>query len=451
MKPLNVLLVNPWIHDFAAYDLWARPIGLLRLGRLLKNAGCSVHLLDLLNHGSVTEVDAIVRQKLRRDPSGRGRFYRRIIEKPPVLSHVPRNYSRYGLPPWYAARLMNDIPSPDLVMVTSTMTYWYTGVRETISFVREKWPAATVVLGGVYATLCPDHARRNCGADFVFTGRVEGRIDLLNEIPGMEGCFGSGLRDEDWPLPAVELYHQLEGIPLATTRGCPFRCPYCSSMMLSGNYIARNPRESALEILHWHSRTGAGHFAFFDDALLHRAGEHFLVLAEEISGLGLPVSFHAPNGLYVDAVDINVARAMKKMGLATIRLSLETTLEGNKNHFGKKSSRGAFLEALENLETAGYSRNEVGVYLLAGMPGQSAGEVADSIDWVNQTGARPYLAFYSPIPGTKLWDESLRLSPYPLEKDPLFHNSSILPCRSDDFNESHLPGLKLLLLGAGRS
>ena len=28
----QVLLVNPWIHDFAAYDFWAAPLGLLTLG-----------------------------------------------------------------------------------------------------------------------------------------------------------------------------------------------------------------------------------------------------------------------------------------------------------------------------------------------------------------------------------------------------------------------------------
>jgi hypothetical protein len=28
--------VNPWIYDFAAYDMWARPLGLLYIGSLLR-------------------------------------------------------------------------------------------------------------------------------------------------------------------------------------------------------------------------------------------------------------------------------------------------------------------------------------------------------------------------------------------------------------------------------
>jgi cytochrome c-type biogenesis protein CcmH/NrfF len=34
--PKNVLLVNPWIDDFTAYDFWVRPLGLLVLGAVLR-------------------------------------------------------------------------------------------------------------------------------------------------------------------------------------------------------------------------------------------------------------------------------------------------------------------------------------------------------------------------------------------------------------------------------
>ena len=32
----KILLINPWIHDFAAYDFWLKPLGLLYLGGLLR-------------------------------------------------------------------------------------------------------------------------------------------------------------------------------------------------------------------------------------------------------------------------------------------------------------------------------------------------------------------------------------------------------------------------------
>jgi hypothetical protein len=45
----NVLLINPWIYDFAAYDFWNKPIGLLALASLLRMNGANVFFLDCLD------------------------------------------------------------------------------------------------------------------------------------------------------------------------------------------------------------------------------------------------------------------------------------------------------------------------------------------------------------------------------------------------------------------
>jgi len=49
MARRTLLLVNPWIHDFAAYDFWVRPLGLLVLASLLRESGCGVRLVDCLD------------------------------------------------------------------------------------------------------------------------------------------------------------------------------------------------------------------------------------------------------------------------------------------------------------------------------------------------------------------------------------------------------------------
>ena len=42
----HILLVNPWIHDFAAYDFWAKPMGLLTLAALLRSHDFYVSYID---------------------------------------------------------------------------------------------------------------------------------------------------------------------------------------------------------------------------------------------------------------------------------------------------------------------------------------------------------------------------------------------------------------------
>ncbi len=45
----HILLVNPWIHDFAAYDFWAAPLGLLAMAALLRDRGFRVSYYDCLD------------------------------------------------------------------------------------------------------------------------------------------------------------------------------------------------------------------------------------------------------------------------------------------------------------------------------------------------------------------------------------------------------------------
>ena len=98
---------------------------------------------------------------------GRGPYQKTRIPKPTGLDDVPRYFSRYGIKPeWFRIDLQNLHP-PDLVLMTSMMTYWYPGVQETIKHLRSVWPQVPIALGGIYARLCPDHARNRSGADHV--------------------------------------------------------------------------------------------------------------------------------------------------------------------------------------------------------------------------------------------------------------------------------------------
>jgi len=63
------------------------------------------------------------------------------------------------------------------------------------------------------------------------------------------------------------------------------------------------------------------------------------------------------------------------------------------------------------------------------LPDQTELEVAASIRRVQELGATPVLAHYSPIPGTKLWPRACACSRYDLASEPLCHNNSLFPCQ----------------------
>ena len=79
-------------------------------------------------------------------------------EKPRLFAGMPRHYRRFGLPRSLFQRFLRDAPRFDLALIGTGMTYWYTGVDEVIDEFRQSRPETTLVLGGNYPTLCPDHA-----------------------------------------------------------------------------------------------------------------------------------------------------------------------------------------------------------------------------------------------------------------------------------------------------
>lgn len=47
----------------------------------------------------------------------------------------------------------------DAFLVTSYMSYWYNGLQETIRVLNDAVPGVPVIIGGIYATLNPEHAK----------------------------------------------------------------------------------------------------------------------------------------------------------------------------------------------------------------------------------------------------------------------------------------------------
>ena len=153
-------------------------------------------------------------------------------------------------------------------------------------------------------------------------------------------------------------------------------------------------------------------------------------------------NFHTPNALHVRAIDQEVADLLFRSGFKAIRLGLETANEAFQMETGGKVDNREFQRAVENLKGAGYPAEEIGVYLMVGLPGQRVEEVEESVAFVRGMGARPILVEYSPIPGTPLFEKAKQFSSFDIENEPLFHNNSILPCQWEGFTWADYRRLK---------
>ena len=416
-------------------------MGLLSLASILRCHGYNVSYIDCLDrfHQKSLKTDSHARY-------GRGPYLKTRIPKPDGLEDVSRNYSRYGIrEEWFRNDLL-AIPEPDLVLITSLMTYWHQGVRHAVDMIKEIYPDTLVILGGVYASLCQDHARIHSGADRVVTGLAAQHILKLTEK--FTGFAVSPKYNPDnpdtYPYPAFDLQRKISYIPILTSTGCPFSCAYCASHFLNPERALRSPESVVEEICYWHEKYDVIDFVFYDDALLIDAEKHAVPILEKIIETGISVRFHTPNAVHVRYVSDQTADLMYKAGFKTLRLGLETAAFEKRKDFDNKVTADEFMRAVACLKNAGFNKDQVGAYLLAGLPGQTISSVEDSIKTVKQNNIMPVIAYYSPIPHTAMWKRAVASSRYELESDPVFTNNSILPCQHMPFSWESISYLKNL-------
>jgi radical SAM superfamily enzyme YgiQ (UPF0313 family) len=445
----NVLIINPWIYDFTAYDFWLRPLGLLYIASLLrKHTEFRLDFIDCLDrHHSLHE------KELKSKSDGRGPFHKEEVPKPSILKGVPRKYSRYGIPVSSFLDKLEQISTPDLVLVTCTMTYWYPGVQLVVELIRKKFGKVPVVLGGIYATLMPEHAKSFSGADVVFQGAGEkGIFSLIREIFGDSSSpdlqYGTL---EEIPWPASDLLSRKDVQPILTSRGCPFKCSFCASTLLHKNFEQRSPFSVVSEVEHHYRSHKIQNYAFYDDALLLMKETHIIPFLEEIIQRELPVFFHTPNGLHIREIDSELASLFKKANFRSLFLSQESFDKSVLANADSKVSEDDLEMAMAHLEKAGYKRHEINVYLMIGLPGQSIVGMRESILRVQSLGAVPRLAYFSPVPGTKEWKDLVKKRYVAEDADPLLHNKLAFIYLSGEVFPQELRSLRELVLGKSGS
>jgi radical SAM superfamily enzyme YgiQ (UPF0313 family) len=424
-SPKDILLINPWIFDFTAYDFWMWPLGLLYMGALLrKYTEGRIHFIDCLDrhHPELPK-----RANTKRD--GRGPFFKEEVGKPSVLRDIPRKYSRYGIPPTLFSHQLSELPRPDIVLLTCAMTYWYPGVQFVVELIRQKFGSVPVILGGIYATLLPDHARNATDVDFVLEGPGEKEfLPLLREVFGDAFCSDLSFeRLGDIPWPAFDLLRDQGSLPVLTSRGCSYDCTYCASSLLFEGFEQESAGRIVEHIESLHRVHQTRDIAFYDDALLLNKKKHIIPILEQVIRKKIPVAFHTPNGLHIREIDEELAWLLKRAHFQSIFLSQESFDDQVLNASCSKVSPTDLEIALKHLMKAGYKVSEINVYLMVGLPGQSVDGIRESIQIVRRLGARARLAYFSPVPGTAAYQDLVAKGILRRDSDPLLHNKLAFP------------------------
>ncbi|MBN1973414.1 MAG: radical SAM protein [Sedimentisphaerales bacterium] len=416
MNP-RILLVNPPIYDFAAYDFWLKPYGMLSVAGMIRGKAdfALFDYIDRLNPFMATQ------KQLESDQWGRGMFYFEKISNPDCLKDIPRYFRRFGLPRTELANFLKNEKSFVFVLIQTTMTYWYPGVYEVIEDIRSFSPEAKIILGGNYVTLSRSHAEKS-GADLLIHGtNLEPLWKFLSITP-------------DQSQPALwEVYKDLKTGVLKLTDGCPFNCTYCSVPKVYGKFKPRN-LEHAFDELKLLYDLSAENVAFYDDALLFEPEKVIIPFLKKVVNSGIKINFHTPNALNARFITNDLAKLMVQAGFKTFYLGFESASTKWQKQTGSKVFSQELAHAVERLFDAGAEAKNITAYQILGHPQGDMQELEESMHFVHSLGIRGMLADFSPIPGTPDGESCRR---WVNLDEPLMHNKTAFPIIMLGFNESN--------------
>jgi radical SAM superfamily enzyme YgiQ (UPF0313 family) len=146
---------------------------------------------------------------------------------------------------------------------------------------------------------------------------------------------------------------------------------------------------------------------------------------------GIRAQFHTPNGMHIKWLSPEALAIMRQSGFRTLRFGYESGDNRYRADTNEKVSKKELEEKVACIMKSGFTGNEVGVYVMAGLANQSPEDVLLDMEFVASQGVKVKPVFLSPVPHTRLFEHYAVQYPQ-LKTDPLFHN--------DSFFVAQLPG-----------
>jgi anaerobic magnesium-protoporphyrin IX monomethyl ester cyclase len=265
--------------------------------------------------------------------------------------------------------------------------------------------------------------------DFTTSALMDPQQDLFHDIKGLSYKTRDGqlfrnmdapvIQDLDslpWPAyhlfkmnrytnlqPATDAVDGSRSFSIMTSRGCPYRCTFCSQSIMPIKWRARSSENVIEEWRHLVREQGALEIGVLDDSAnirkqrLHELCD--LIIADNLN--------HVPwifvNGIRANLADIDLLTKMKRAGLKRTAFGVETGDPDMIQRIDKHIDHDTIRQAFKNAKIAGIET--IGFFII-GLPGDTRESMQRTIDFAIEVD--PMIANFSmmtPYPGTKVYEE----------------------------------------------
>jgi tRNA A37 methylthiotransferase MiaB len=329
----------------------------------------------------------------------------------------------------------------DVIGLTCMFSQDWLYAKRAIAAVHEAAPRAPIIVGGEHVTADPSHVLRTAPA-VTACALGEGEETLVEFVDAvarggdLQGVAGLALRGPDgaavttpprrrirgvddlpWPawhlVPTLRVYldnhfgfeeQNRRSMPMMATRGCPYRCTFCSSPSMWGtSWLARDSRDVVDEIKFYQEHYRIEHVEFYDlTAVVDR--RWILEFARLLSAERLGVTWRLPSGTRSEALDDEVLHAMVASGCEAVVYAPESGSPRTLARIKKKVKPERMLRSMRAAVRAGM---HVRGHFIMGLPGQTRSEVAETFGfiarmaWVGVHDVNTY--FFYPYPGSEMY------------------------------------------------
>ena len=182
-----------------------------------------------------------------------------------------------------------------------------------------------------------------------------------------------------------------------STRGCPFRCEFCSNVVFGGSYRERSP-ENVVDEIAAALALGYERISFADDVFTMKK-ERVIRVCREIRRRGLNFNWECLGR--VDALDYPTALEMKDAGCTRIFFGIESGNQAMLELMNKRITVDDARRAVNDAHRAGL---QVGAFFILCYPGDTDDTVLETLRFATSL-PLDYLGLSMPypLPGTELY------------------------------------------------
>ena len=205
--------------------------------------------------------------------------------------------------------------------------------------------------------------------------------------------------------------------------------------------LIRNLEEVFEEIIKTNKEQKTKEIVLWESNILMDYENYLKPILKKIQNSKMDFKIGAPEGFDYRFITQERANDLKKTGFEVIGLALENyDTKFTKNKLNRANDLQKLKSAINYLKKAGFKGQNIRIFVIIGLPNQPLKNVIKSIKFIWSLGCNALIFPFTPIPGTKLYNDNYStLKKFKFkELHPLFH-----PCTENKKELKYLVELSL--------